>query len=106
MNNETISQLIQESIADYLESRDGSRPRDLSPTTRLLGKDCVLDSIGLVSVLVDVEQRVSDATDRGICLMDDRAMSQSRSPFRSVQSLSEFIAALLAESLELICNAK
>jgi len=67
---------------------------DVGASTRLFGRDGLLDSLGLVSVVVEVEQRLSDL---GISLMDDRAMSQERSPFQSPETLADYILALLSE---------
>ncbi len=85
-----IQQLVLASLGAVLEEGAG-QPQGLSPETRLIGRDAVLDSLGLVTLIVDVEDRLR--TDRGIAvaLADDAAMSSTRSPFRTVQSLSEYV---------------
>lgn len=65
--------------------------------TRLFGPDAPLDSLSLVSVIVDVEAGVADAFDRPLSLTDDRAMSQPVSPFSDVAALADYVVALLAE---------
>ena len=62
---------------------------DVTPTTKLFGADATLDSLALVSVIVDVEGDVSTALDRSISLTDDRAMSREISPFDDVGTLSD-----------------
>ncbi len=49
-----------------------------------------LDSLGLVSLLIDIEEALED---RGhtVTLSDARAMSETRSPFRSVPALVAYI---------------
>jgi acyl carrier protein len=56
----------------------------------LFGPGSPLDSLGLVALLIDLEEALQD---RGleITLSDDRAMSESRSPFRSVPTLVAYI---------------
>jgi len=71
---------------------------DVTPTTKLFGADATLDSLALVSVIVDVEGDVSSALDRSISLTDDRAMSQKISPFDDVQTLLNYIMELVNEA--------
>jgi acyl carrier protein len=46
-------------------------------------------------MLAGIEQRFSEEYGIEISLMDERAMSQTRSPFRTVGSLGDYIAQLL-----------
>jgi len=62
----------------------------VSPDAPLFGPDSALDSLGLVSLLIDIEDSLRDAG-IDVMLSDARAMSQKRSPFRSVASLVAFI---------------
>jgi acyl carrier protein len=66
-----------------------------------MGSGRVVDSIGLVTLIVDVENRVAEETGQSVSLMDDRAMSQTRSPFRTVGSLAEYVTELTRESREI-----
>ncbi len=85
-----IQHLVLASLRAVLEEGDVN-PQGLGPETRLIRRDAVLDSLGLVALIVDVEDRLR--ADRGVAvvLADDAAMSSTRSPFRTVQSLSEYV---------------
>jgi acyl carrier protein len=63
---------------------------ELSPTAPLFGPGSPLDSLGLVSLLIDIEEALGDHG-HAITLSDARAMSQTRSPFRSVPALVAYI---------------
>ena len=63
----------------------------------LFGPDSVLDSLGLVSLIVAVESAVEDEFDVSVTLADERAMSQENSPFRTVDALAEYVTQLLEE---------
>lgn len=65
--------------------------------TPLFGKGAVLDSLDLVSFLVEVETRLVERFGLESPLSDDRAMSQARSPFRTIETLAEYILSLGAE---------
>jgi len=57
----------------------------------------VLDSLGLVRLIMDVEQRLQVERDITVTLVDERAMSQKHSPFRSVQTLVDYVCMLVKE---------
>jgi len=69
-----------------------------APETRLLGSQSVLDSIHLVSLIVAVEREVEDAFGVAVTLADERALSMKESPFRSIQSLADYIGILIIDA--------
>lgn len=69
----------------------------VAATTPLFGADAELDSLALVSVIVDVEAGLADQFGRPFSLMDDQAMEREISPFTSVQTLVDYIGELLAQ---------
>ena len=69
----------------------------LSKKTILFGKDGKLDSLGLVNLLVIMEQNIEDEFDVSIIIADERAMSQKHSPFRTIGTLADYIIMLLKE---------
>jgi acyl carrier protein len=69
-----------------------------APETRLLGSQSILDSLHLVSLIVTIEQEVEDAFGVALTLADERALSMKASPFRSVQSLVDYIALRMTDA--------
>jgi acyl carrier protein len=67
-----------------------------APETRLLGSQSILDSLHLVSLIVTIEREVEDAFGVALTLADERALSMKASPFRSIQSLADYIALRMA----------
>jgi acyl carrier protein len=63
-------------------------PRDSTP---LHGDEAGIDSLSLVSLVVDLEGRVASELGREIVLADEKAMSSRNSPYRTVGSLVDFI---------------
>jgi len=61
----------------------------------LFSADSKLDSMGLVNFIVDVEERIQDHFKLELTLADDKAMSQIRSPFRTIASLVDYIEVLI-----------
>lgn len=81
-------------LAEQEELRTG----DLAPDTILFGPGGVLDSLGLVSLVLDLEQAIDSRYGVLITLADQRAMSQKRSPFRSVEALADYAAGLVRDA--------
>jgi acyl carrier protein len=90
-----IEELILRAVRQMNLARKPDAQIVVSPSALLFGADSPLDSIGLVSLLMDVEEGLAD---RGfdITLSDARAMSQRLSPFRSVPALVSYIREMLA----------
>jgi hypothetical protein len=97
LTKDAVHTIIFQALTNINEERDSDDQLDISPSTVLFGADAVLDSLSLVSVIVDVEAAVSEASGRDVVLTDDRAMSQEVSPFSDVKSLSGYILLLLSE---------
>ena len=66
--------------------------------TTIYGNDSRLDSLGLVNLLVTIEQNIEDEFDVSITIADEKAMSQKRSPFRTIGTLADYIDMLLREN--------
>lgn len=68
-----------------------------TPDTVLYDSNGRLDSLELVNLIVATEQNVEDAFGVTVTLADERAMSQQKSPFRTVATLVDYISMLLSE---------
>jgi|TARA_B100001105_G_scaffold254435_1_gene250281 acyl carrier protein len=68
-----------------------------SPDTVLYGESSSIDSIGLINIIVTVEQNIEDDFEKSITLADQKAMSQKQSPFKTVESLAKYIQILIEE---------
>lgn len=98
LDNNAIQDFVFQALKNINEERGPDQQIELSPDTRLFGTDAVLDSLSLVSVVVDVEEAVSAAYGREISLTNDHAMSQVVSPFSDVKTLTAYILLLLSEA--------
>ena len=95
-----ITYLVTESLKNVLLENESTEIDNVNASTSLLGKHSILESLGLVTLLVDLEQRLEENYDVCVTLADERAMSQKNSPFRTVQSLIDYIRMLLEENLQ------
>ena len=88
MNKEKIKNIIVSTIQDYFESQDNFEKAN--ENTVLFGVESVIDSMGLVNIVIDIESRFLDEGYE-ILLTSEKAMSRHNSPFRTVSTLAEFI---------------
>ena len=59
--------------------------------TELFGGSGKLDSLGLVNLIVAVEEAIEDEFDLSITLANEEAKSQTHSPFRTLATLNEYV---------------
>ena len=89
MDKNNINELVVKTIEEYCTSN--GIETTINKDTPLIGRSSILDSMGLVNVVVDIETAFLDE-DVEISLTSEAAMSGRISPFRSVGSLCNFIA--------------
>jgi len=67
----------------------------ISEDTLLLSEGSSIDSMTIVSIVVDLESELSDNFQKDISLSDDKAMSRKVSPYENVKNLVDYIQELL-----------
>jgi len=92
-----IIEVIYKSINEMNSQLDDKIKLVESTETVLMGSDGKLDSLALVNLIVVIEQNIEDKFDVSITIADERAMSQKRSPFRTIGTLTDYIDTLLKE---------
>lgn len=88
MDKEQIEKLLYEVLNDYFETQEINEKA--TKTTILFGNGAILDSMGLVNVIIDIESRFLD-DDKEISLTSEQAMSRRNSPFRTIETLADYI---------------
>lgn len=86
-----VTELIYSAIDEYNDGLPEGHGLVKAPDTPLYGRESHLDSLGLVSLIVDVEYAVGEEYGCTITLTNDRALSQRGSPFRTVSTLADYI---------------
>ncbi len=95
LNEDKSIEMIIESLKDLIDEDTEDEKKvtllNASSDTRLFGGDGVLDSMDVVILLSDLEERLDEEYDIAISLASDSIMSKARSPFRTVKSLSKYV---------------
>lgn len=92
-----VEGVIFEALKTLNQERDPLEQIEIGPGTALFGPDAVLNSLELVSVMVDIETLAADEFGQHISLTDDAAMGRDPVPFVSVSVLTAYILELLGE---------
>lgn len=91
-----IENIIFETLKEINEELENDNFDNPNSNTKLYGNEG-MDSLALVSFITDLEEQISEEFDKEIVLADEKAMSARTSPFRSVESLTNYIKTLLEE---------
>jgi acyl carrier protein len=95
---EDLLALVKGCAREIAEQEELTLPSEIGPDTPLFGKKGLFDSIGLVGLVVSVEEAIENTYGVAVSLADEKAMSHSKSPFRSIGSLAEYASRLVEEA--------
>lgn len=94
---EKIIRVIFDMVDGFNEQLSENLPLEKFVDTALLGKSSVIDSLALVSLIVATEQKLQEEFGLSVTLVDENAMSEEDSPFRTIGTLVDHIYLLLKE---------
>lgn len=96
--------LVIETVRDGLDqSGEGfgvSSLTEIDESTRLFASEGILDSIGVVVLLTELEEALDAEHGIMVSLASESAMSKTRSPFRNVKSLAKYIVSVIGSEIE------
>lgn len=90
--------LVLSALNEIAEDTDNESLSNANVKTKLFGPNGVLDSMGIVFLVSELEELISDEFDAHVTLADEKAMSQVTSPFRNVETLSSYIQKLVEKT--------
>lgn len=89
--HDKILLVVYEAIDEINRQLPSDKHLEKMPTTELYCESSVLDSLGLVNLILAIEDRLEDSFGVYITISDQSVTSRSNNPFRSVESLAAFI---------------
>jgi acyl carrier protein len=95
MDLPTIRHTVIEALKLTNQSRSDDTQIPLSDTSILFGQNGHLDSMALVALLMDIEDAFQEQG-IDISLSDEKAMSLSRSPFKDIPSITQYVHDVVA----------
>ena len=91
-----VSVLVFEVVSSLGEELGNAGLAAPTAETRLFGAEG-LDSVALVTLIADLEDRLAEETGKAVILADERAMSRFHSPFRTVGTLIAHVERIAGE---------
>lgn len=92
-----IEQAVIASFKQVITNNGKSCDGTVDTNTPIMGSESPFDSIDLVTFIVALEQMIEDDWLFSVTLADDRAMSQTISPFKTIGTISDYIELLIKE---------
>lgn len=99
IEKQKVIQIILETLNEFCQEYDIELSIIETENTRLFGSDGILDSIGLVSFIVAVEEAIEEKLNISIVLANEKAMSRRTSPFIKVSYLADYIFEMINETI-------
>lgn len=97
IDRENIVNLLLSTLEAHFDEINESVDLSVREDIKLFGGDGLLDSIGLVSYVVEVEEKLEDEYDISVVLADEKAMSRRTSPFARISYLADYILEVVNE---------
>jgi acyl carrier protein len=98
MTKQEITAIVLNQLEQLNDTFSDNQKIIVNKNTVLFGSGSSIDSLSLVSVIVDLEMLFSEEHGFDISLTDDRAMTREISPFDSVTSLVDYIFEIINEN--------
>ena len=94
---EKLIQLIFRAVDQVNGHLPNESHLEKSLETILSGEEAKLDSLGLISLIVALEQELEKEFGISVTLVDETTMSQDHNPFRTIRTLADYATNLLEE---------
>lgn len=99
--NDDITSLVYQAFKEVLDLQavDFEKPHSIDENTLIYGSNGYLDSLGIASLVIAIEEKVREKFNISISLATEKAMSRTATPFKDIKSLSMYLKDLLKERL-------
>jgi acyl carrier protein len=86
-----VAALVYEAVARTNDELELEEHIDARPDEVLIGSGAKLDSLGFVSLVLEIETLVHERLGVDVELVNERALSQEHSPFRTLGTLIAYV---------------
>lgn len=99
MTPQEVENVVVEVVRDICNER-GIESLTLDCDTILIGSEALVDSVGLVTIVMEIEERLSEDFAVEVSLTSDKAMSRERSPLRTIGSIRDYVVEQAVDSAQ------
>lgn len=90
-----VTELVFAAVDEVNQQLRKAQRLEKSPDTVLSGAAAKLDSLGLLNLIVQVEQQVEQRCQVSVTLADDAALAMENSPFATLGTLIAYLQSVL-----------
>ena len=94
MRADEARRIVYDAIDEVNRQLPASRHLAKSPATIIVGPSGVLDSLGIVNLVLALEERAGDALGEPVQLLTDTALLDAAGPFSNVEALVRHLESL------------
>jgi acyl carrier protein len=95
---EKIEIIILQAVDDFNALFPADHQIGKTHNSVLYGENGVLDSMGLVSIVTDVEQRIEAELGVSLSIVNEDSLTLEECPFRKIGTFIEYVKGLLSKS--------
>ena len=92
---EKIKEIIKKAVEELNEQLEENKKIEYADDLKLMGKGAVLNSMDFVALITIIEELIGDEFDKDIYIVSDKAFSRENSPFRTMETLTNYVEELL-----------
>lgn len=89
--HDRILEIIYAGVDEFNAQQPDGFKLAKSPDAALVGSRSILDSLGLLTLLVALEGKVADSIGKQVVLLDESALGDENGPLRTLGSLAELV---------------
>ena len=97
-DNEKVIQSVMAAIDELNEQLPKEERLKKSVDTALFGSGGTLDSLGLVSLVTTVEQKIEENFGITATLLEDIAVLEDENPFENVKTLVDYVTSIMEKN--------
>jgi len=94
MDRATLVGNMTELLLAAVDAQGEQHEMEILSDSALVGGDAVLSSLALVTYILDVEAFLDSDHGQPVTLVNEQALSRSQSPFRTVETLADYVLEL------------
>lgn len=91
---------ILQNVLDAHRTDEGGEHVAAASDMPLIGENAAVTSMALVSFIADVESTLMENYDLSLTLVSERALSRKRSPFLTIDALTDYVLELIENPVE------
>jgi acyl carrier protein len=93
-----VDRVVREAVEQFRKDNPQYPGLVANEDVVLFGEGGVLDSLGLVNLVVAVEEAIEAELGLVVTIADERALEASQNPFETVKALAAYVLRLVAEA--------